>query len=85
MNSEPIMVYGARWCGDCYRAKMILDNHLITYKWIDIDQDPNAKSFVAEVNHGNFVVPTIVFPDGSILSEPSNSELREKIDLQLKT
>lgn len=54
------------------------------YLWIDIDKDPNSKKFVAQVNNGNYVVPTIVFPDGSMLSEPSNVELRDKIKDQLK-
>ena len=35
-----------------------------------------------ERNDGNNIIPTIVFPDGSHLSEPSNEELAEKIGLE---
>ena len=84
MENDSIKVYGTRWCVDCYRAKRILDGYQIAYQWIDINQDPDAKEFVGKVNNGNFVVPTIVFPDGSMLSEPSNAELRDKIKNQME-
>jgi mycoredoxin len=84
LNPDLIKVYGTRWGWDCYRAKKILDKNAVPYLWIDIDKDPNSKKFVAEVNNGNFVVPTIVFPDGSMLSEPSNTELRDKIKNHMK-
>ena len=80
MGYNIIKVYGSRWCVDCYRAKRILDKHKVAYDWIDINQDAEAKKFVGEVNNGNYVVPTIVFHDGSMLSEPSNAELRNKLE-----
>ena len=85
MGKDSIKVYGARWCGDCYRAKMILDNYHIQYQWIDIDQEPNANDYVGKVNNGNIVVPTIVFEDGSTLSEPSNRKLKKKIEQERKS
>ena len=48
---------------------------------MDIAQDPEAIAYVEEVNQGQRIVPTIVFPDGSILVEPSNAELAEKLGL----
>ena len=84
MPYSNIIVYGTTWCWDCRRAKKILDKHAIPYHWIDIDRDPEAKKFVAEVNNGNYVVPTLVFPDGSTLSEPSNAELRNKLEQIMK-
>ena len=81
MDNETIKVYGARWCGDCFRAKRVLDKYQIKYQWIDINKDSTAKEFVGEVNGGNFVVPTIVFLDGSILAEPSTHQLKLKLSL----
>lgn len=81
MENKPITVYGARWCGDCFRAKRILDKNKINYKWIDINKDSAAKDFVGQVNDGNFVVPTIVFQDGTILAEPSTRQLKQKLGL----
>ena len=77
---EKIIVYGTRWCGDTRRALRILDNRGIDYEWINIDKDPQGEKFVKETNQGNRSVPTIVFPDESILVEPSNHTLDEKLD-----
>jgi mycoredoxin len=78
-NESGIGFYGTRWCGSSMRARRLLDKHQVPYRWIDIDQDPEASAFVQEVNNGYRSVPTIVFPDGSILVEPSTAELLEKI------
>ncbi len=77
---DQIIVYGTRWCGDTKRALRILDERNIDYKWIDIDKNPDGEKFVKETNRGNRSVPTIVFPDSSILVEPSNQTLNEKLD-----
>lgn len=79
-----IKVFGAPWCPDCRRSKQFLGEQRVAYEWIDIDQDPDAASFVGEVNQGKQIIPTIVFPDGSFLAEPSNAELAEKLGLRLK-
>jgi mycoredoxin len=83
MQEEPIMVYGTRWCVDCYRTKRILDKYRVAYRWIDINKDANAKSLVAKINNGNYVVPTIIFQDGSSLSEPSNRDLINKLEQEI--
>ena len=82
MNDEnAIIVYGAPWCGDCIRAKEVLDQNRIPYQWVNIDQDPEAKQFVLRVNQGKCIIPTMVFPDESILIEPSNLQLLKKLSL----
>ena len=80
-NSTEIIMYGTTWCGDTRRARRFMDEHNIQFKWIDIDQDPQARKFVEEVNHGFRSVPTIIFPDGSMLVEPSTSMLAEKLGI----
>jgi mycoredoxin len=77
--AEEIKVYGTRWCPDCTRAKQVLGKHKIPYTWIDIEQDESAADIVVKINRGNRSVPTIVFPDGSVLVEPANSELEAKL------
>ena len=79
MPAEQIRMYGTRWCGDCARAKQVFKKHNIPFEWIDIEQDDQAVEHVRKVNHGNQSVPTIVFPDGSILVEPGNTELEKKL------
>ncbi|MBI4732375.1 MAG: FAD-dependent oxidoreductase [Chloroflexi bacterium] len=82
--SDQITVYSTVWCPDCKRAKRFFADHRIQYTNIDIEQDPQGMAFVEKVNGGMRIIPTIVFPDGSILSEPSNAELAEKLGLQTK-
>lgn len=82
MPDTSIIVYGTTWCGDCRRARRFLQNHQIDFQWINIDQDREAEAYVREVNHGNRSVPTIVFPDGSILVEPSNLKLAKKLNIE---
>jgi thioredoxin reductase (NADPH) len=78
---EKIKVYGASWCSDCKRAKRFLGDQRVPFEWHDIEQDPSYLDLVHERNGGNNIIPTIVFPDGSSLSEPSNEELANKIGL----
>ena len=79
---DAIKVYGASWCPDCRRAKRFLGDQRISFEWHDIEVDPDGVRVVQERNDGNNIIPTIVFPDGSHLAEPSNEELAEKIGLE---
>ncbi|MBM2827218.1 MAG: mrx1 [Dehalococcoidia bacterium] len=79
MNESQIVMYGTTWCPDCTRAKRFLDQREIQYKWINVDADQEGLQLVLRINHGKRVVPTILFPDGSVLVEPSNAELAQKL------
>ena len=70
-----LTVYGTTWCGDTRRCRNILASIDVPYIWVDIDKDKEGEAFVRQVNDGNRSVPTIVFKDGRILVEPSESEL----------
>jgi mycoredoxin len=81
MENEKIKVYGTSWCGDSRRARLFLDSNHIEYEWVDIEKDPEGVKFVEETNHGYRSVPTILFTDGSTLTEPSTYELSKKLGL----
>ena len=70
-----IKVYGTTWCGDCTRAKLFMDENDVSYDWTDVDEETQYQDYIKELNNGQMRVPTIIFPDGSILVEPSNEEL----------
>jgi mycoredoxin len=74
-----IVLYGTVWCSSTWFARRFLDELQIPYRWVDIDQDSQAATYVEEINRGCRSVPTIVFPDGSILVEPSQPELERKL------
>lgn len=76
-----IIMYGTNWCYETRRARAVFDQNNIPYDYIDIDLDMEARKYVESVNRGYRSVPTILFPDGSILVEPSSSELNRKLGL----
>jgi thioredoxin reductase (NADPH) len=77
-----IKVYGASWCSDCKRAKRFLSDQRVPFEWHDIEQEPQGLDVVHERNDGKNIIPTIVFPDATSLSEPENEELANKIGLE---
>jgi len=82
-NDAQIIMYTTNWCSDCYRAKYLLDEYGVSYVNIDVDENPEGLAFVMQVNNGRRIVPTIVFPDKTILVEPSNALLAEKAGIEL--
>ena len=75
-----IKMYGTAWCGDCRRAKQIFQSEGVEYEWIDLAEHPDAAATVEKINHGSRSVPTIIFPDGSRLTEPDTLTLGKKLD-----
>ena len=80
-----IVVYATPYCGDTRRARRVLDELQMPYEFVDIRQDPQAARLVEEINQGYRSSPTIVFPDGSVLVEPSDGALRAKLQGLLTT
>lgn len=72
-------MYTTSWCGDCRRSKRLFATLGVPYTEIDIEKTDGAAQIVQQLNDGASSVPTIVFPDGSTLVEPSNSVLEEKL------
>jgi mycoredoxin len=66
-----LTMYSTTWCGYCRRLKSQMDREGIAYTVVDIEQDPAAAEFVMSVNGGNQTVPTVRFPDGSALTNPT--------------
>jgi len=82
MSEPQITVYGAFWCPDCHRSKQFLGEHQIPYHWVDIEDDKTGEQIVIHANKGKRRIPTLAFADGSILSNPSNTELAAKLGLK---
>lgn len=81
-QDDQIIIYSTTWCSDCKRAKKFFGEQRISYTNIDIEENPEFVEVVEKINAGKRSVPTIVFPDGSVLVEPSNAQLAEKLGLQ---
>ncbi len=78
-DAPALTVYSTTWCGYCRRLKTQLDQNGIAYTEVDIEEDPAAAQFVASANGGNQTVPTLKFPDGSTLTNPSGAQVKAKL------
>lgn len=78
-KTEQIVMYSTSWCPDCIRAKYVLKKLNIPFTEIDVDKDKEGLQIVKDHNNGTRVVPTIFFPDGTSLVEPSNQALKDKV------
>ena len=79
MHSDKILIYGTKWCPDCRRARMVFEKFNCPFEYVDIEADETARAEVSRINNGFLSVPTILFPDGSTLTEPDNPTLERKI------
>jgi mycoredoxin len=72
-------MYSTPWCGYCHRLKGQLKRAGIEFAEVDIEQVQDAAKIVEQVNNGNQTVPTLVFPDGTAMTNPSLAQVAEKI------
>lgn len=73
------IIFGADWCHDCRRAKIVFDRAGVDYRYIDLDEDPAAIEVARDIS-GRMSIPVILYSDGSHQVEPSNADMRLKID-----
>ena len=73
-------MYTTPWCGYCHRLQGQLDREGISYELVDIERDPAAAEIVMEANRGNQTVPTLVYADGSAMTNPSVLQVKTKLD-----
>lgn len=83
LTPETIVLYGTGWCPDCKRSKQFFGEQRVPYHYVDIDNDTEGVAIVEKLNKGLRSIPTIVFPDGTVLVEPSNAQLAEKLGMKL--
>jgi len=74
-----LTMYTTAWCGHCQRLKAQLAREGVSFREVNIEQDPSAADLVAQVNGGNQTVPTLVFADGSALTNPSWAAVKERV------
>jgi mycoredoxin len=79
--AEALIIYGTSWCGPCRTLKRLLTERDIPFTEVDIEQAPGAAEFVMTINGGNQTVPTVLFPDGSTLTNPRLSDVTAKLEL----
>ena len=78
--TKSITVYGHPTCPGVGPVRAMLGQSKVEYVYVNIRQDHDAAAIVRAINNGNESVPTLVFPDGSTLTEPSVGELKQKLE-----
>jgi mycoredoxin len=71
-----VTMFSTTWCGYCRVLKQALDREGIGYTEVNIENEPGAADYVQGVNGGNQTVPTVLFPDGSALTNPSLAQVK---------
>ena len=74
-----LIMYTTSWCGFCRNLKKQLARDGIEIAEVDIERDDAAAEFVMSVNGGNQTVPTVLFPDGTALTNPSAAQVKEQL------
>ena len=74
-----LTMFTTSWCGFCRNLKSQLARAGIEVTEVDIERDHAAAQYVMSVNGGNQTVPTILFPDGTALTNPSANQVRARL------
>jgi thioredoxin reductase (NADPH) len=80
---EGVRVVGSRWSPQSYATRDFLSRNQIPYRWIDIEQDaPMRELLQSTVGDGQVRLPVVLLADGTLLAQPTLSELAAKTGLQ---
>ncbi len=81
---EGLRVLGALWSPQSHAVKDFLARHLISYQFVDIEKDSDARALVEAHCQGSLRLPVVILPDGEIMIEPTTPELAEKVGMQTR-
>ncbi len=82
MSSTPtaaVTMYTTDWCGYCVRLKKLMQREGIPFAEVNIERDEEAAELVMQANGGNRTVPTLLFPDGVSLTNPSIDQVKAQL------
>ncbi|MBA3799371.1 MAG: mycoredoxin [Actinomycetota bacterium] len=79
MTSPQVTMYTTSWCGYCVRLKRHLNTAGIEFAEVNIEIDPAAADLVEKANGGNQTVPTLIFPDGTALTNPTIEQVKSQL------
>ncbi|TDW29328.1 glutaredoxin family protein [Cryobacterium psychrophilum] len=78
-DSQRITMFGAEWCGDCRRSKKVLDSLAVDYDYVDLESVEDGADRAKAIS-GLSKIPVIVFPDNTYVVEPTDADLRARLD-----
>lgn len=81
---EGIRIAGTQWSLASHDAKEFFARYQVPYQFLDLEKDAKARLLVEGALNGQVKIPTVFFPDGSFLVQPTPRQLAEKIGLKTK-
>jgi thioredoxin reductase (NADPH) len=78
---DGIRVAGTLWSASSHNVKEFLARSQIPYQWLDIERDSQARELVESSSEGRPRLPTLFFPDGSVMVDPDLRSLADKVGL----
>lgn len=79
LDKKEVVLFGTDACPDCQRAKKILSENNIAYEYINLEKNPECIKAMLKINGGLQLTPTILFPNGKVLAEPTDQELKDTL------
>ncbi len=80
--TNKITFYTSQFCSHSWTVERFLTQNEINVDAINIDDNPEARAKLIEITGGYASVPTLIFPDGTRLTEPSMGQLRSKLGIE---
>ena len=81
---DGIKVAGSVWSPQTHDVKDFLARNHVPYRFLDIERDKDAVAMVEAATGGEARLPVIVFPDGSVLTQPDRRMLAGKVGLRVE-
>ena len=78
---EGIKVLDHRWSPAGHHIRSFLARNLVPYRWVDVEENPDAERLLALAEAGSGQLPLLMFPDGSSEVRPTNADIAAKIGL----
>ncbi|UOY01307.1 mycoredoxin [Blastococcus sp. PRF04-17] len=78
-DTAAVTMFTTTWCGYCVRLKKLMQREGIEFAEVDIEQDDQAAQLVMQANGGNRTVPTLLFTDGTALTNPSIDQVKAQL------
>jgi mycoredoxin len=78
-NGTAVTMFTTQWCGYCVRLKKLMQREGIEFAEVDIEHDATAADLVMQANGGNRTVPTLLFADGTALTNPSIDQVKSQL------
>ena len=78
-DAAPVTMFTTTWCGYCVRLKKLMQREGIEFAEVNIEEDDKAADLVMQANGGNRTVPTLLFADGSALTNPSIDQVKAQL------